>query len=273
MDSIQLNISRWFNGYGSLILAIILLHCLWSSGAVLSQQMEPEVQQVKQLYDSLEFEKAISIGQEVLKSRKQISLDGLVIVHRYMALSFYNVGEQDSARSHFLSLLSLNPDEELDPVFISPKIIEFFNKIKEEYLAQQATPTGKPFTRYVLVDDPRPGAGWRSALIPGWGQFYKHQPRKGILIGGAFWSSLLFTGFAALKEKQTHQDYRDAVSPKDIDARYNTYNRWYRTRQIMTYTTLLLWSLSVGDALWSGYPTPVVTLSTGEVQFSYIYHF
>ncbi len=238
---------------------IALFHLFLPHG--LRAQINPgNAAQVKHYYDAVAFDKAISLGRELLHSAEKLSPEELAVIHQYLALSFYNIGKLDSSRTHFLSLLSIYPDMELDPVTISPKIIDFFNSLKKEFQTLNNRNDLPTFTRYIFVDDPRPAAGWRSALLPGWGQFYKHQKMRGIVLGGAFWSSLIATGFAALRESQTHQDYLDSRNPAEINQNYDTYNNWYKTRRALTVTTAVLWGITVADALWSSYPKPTVTL-------------
>jgi hypothetical protein len=106
----------------------------------------------------------------------------------------------------------------------------------------------------------RPAAAWRSALLPGWGQFYKSQKTKGIILGGAFWGSLTTAIIAASREEDAKQNYVDAVEPAEITAAYSTYNNWYKIRRILTITTAALWIITVGDAALDGYPQPSLAI-------------
>ena len=240
---------------GCIFIMLLAFQILWA------QPSPTDVLQVKYYYESVAFEKVISLGKKLLHSPEEKTPEELALVHRYMALSYYNLGQLDSSRAHFLSLLSIQSDTELDPVTVSPKIIDFFNSIKKDYVALQRADAMPGFTRYIFVKDLRPAAGWRSALLPGWGQFYKKQKIRGIILGGAFWSSLVATGIAALKEGQTHRDYLDSQTPDDINRNYDTYNKWYKTRRFLTVTTAILWGITLGDALWSDYPKPMVAFS------------
>lgn len=235
-----------------LLMFLICLVCFINIHAA-AQTNSADIMQLKFYYDSFEFDKVISTGNAALKSGRQLTPDELEFLHQYMALSFYNTAQLDSARAHFLSLLSLDPDRELDPVNISPKIIDFFTEIKKDYQALAASSPQTAFTKYVFVEDPRPGAAWRSAVIPGWGQFYKQQKSKGYILGGAFWGSLIATGVAWLQEDQAHQDYLNSSTSTDIENNYSTYNKWFKTRRTLMITTAVLWAVTVGDAMWSPY--------------------
>lgn len=253
---------------------LTFIFCLlpFASPALQAQSSIADILQVKFYYDAVEFEKAISTGREILTSGQSFTADELSFLHRYLALSYYNIGQVDSARIHFLSLLSLDAGYELDPVTVSPKIIDFFNDIKKDY--QALAGSGPAYTRYVFVQDPRPGAAWRSMLLPGWGQFYKHQKTKGYILGGTFWGSLLAAGLSLVMENNARDDYLGSVAPEEIERTYSDYNQWHKTRQAFTIASAALWALAVGDALWSPYSRPSLAarpdggvLLTLQIQF------
>ncbi len=223
--------------------------------------------QVKILYEALEFDKAISTGQELVKTNLEFNKDELSIIHQFVALSFYNMGKIDSARSHFLSLLSINPGFELDPIKVSPKIISFFNQLKEE---TQSVPADNTigYTKYVFMEDLRPGATLRSFILPGWGQLYKHQKRRGYIIGGAFVASLAATVVSLYLEKTNHDKYLESTTPSTIEENYQTYNDWFKRRKLLTISTISIWAVAILDALWSPYPHGGISIDNNNLSFS-----
>jgi len=223
--------------------------------------------QVKVLYEALEFDKAIHSGQNLLKSNLRFTHDELTTIHHYMALSFYNTGKIDSARSHFLTLLSLQPDFELDPISVSPKIISFFDQLKNE-TESAVTDHTVGYTKYVFLEDLRPGATLRSALLPGWGQIYKHQKIRGYIIGGAFIASVAATGVSLYFENHNHNKYQDSTTPASIETNYDTYNGWFKKRKIFTITTVSVWAIAIFDALWAPYPRPTVSMENDDITLS-----
>lgn len=240
-----------------------------------AQPANTEVFRLKVLYDAADFSAVCENGRAMLASGKRLSPQGYAFLHEYMALAYYNIGAADSSRTHFLSLLSLRPDYELDPVEVSPKIIAFFNEIKANF-SQEAPAVRSGHTRYVFVNDLRAGATWRSALLPGWGQFHKNQRTRGILLGSAFWSSLAATGFVWLNERDHRQTYVDAQIPAEISTAYEQYNKWHRARQFLQLTTAALWAATVLDANLFPYTNvPAISLDensealTASLQFHF----
>jgi len=213
------------------------------------------------LYESLQFEKAIELSRQLLRTPRKFTKDDLLLIHQFTAYAFFNLGKPDSARKHFVTILDMDPNYQLDPVTTSPKIIRYFNDLKTA-LKSRAVETTIAYTRYIFIKDPRPGAAWRSAILPGWGQWYKGQREKALWIGTAFGVSTAFTLVAALLEKHYHQKYLDSNQPSTISDRYNTYNFWYKTRKVSLALVGTVWLASFADALWAPYAPPATAPSS-----------
>ena len=242
---------------------------LANSNACLAQITNSEIHLIKSQYDAINFKEAIVIGDSLLKQQEKYTPGEIAFLHQYMALSFYNLGETDSSRVHFLSMLSLRPETEVDHGEISPKIIEFFDQLKKEYSILAEKPGQPTFSKYIIEKDLRPASAWRSALVPGWGQFHKNQKAKGIILGGAFWGSLAATIAVAIQEADAKQNYVDATEPGEITAAYSTYNDKFKTRRILTIATAALWAIAVGDAALSSYPQPSLAVDRdGNFSFA-----
>ncbi len=232
-----------------------------------AQIANTDILQVKFYYDDVEFDKAVNSGRAVLESSQDLTANELAFLHRYIALSYYNIGKLDSSRTHFLSLISIKPDTELDPVNTSPKIIDFFNTIQKDYAEITASPQISVYTQYVFLEDRRPAAGLRSVALPGWGQYYKGQKTKGIVLGSAFLGSFFVTGFSWIKESQTRDTYLASTTPEEIENGYNSYNKWYKTRRSFMVVTAVIWAIAIGDAFITPYAQPTVDVTTnGEMS-------
>jgi hypothetical protein len=235
---------------------ILLIFLNLSFSNLFAQTTEYEIFQLQFLYNDIKFEEVISLGQKLFKE-SALDKNNLIRVHKYVALSFYNIGKQDSSRSHFYSLLSINPDFDLDPVNTSPKILFFYNTIKENFLKNNANKIALPYKSYIFVEDTRPSAALRSLILPGWGQNYKGQQNKGYLFGGAFLGAALSTTISFIFEKDLKDKYLTEDSPLKIKSRYTDYNNMSKTRRISQYTAIGIWALSVADALFTDY-TPEI---------------
>ena len=238
------------------------------------QTSNSRVLKVKQLYDAVNFQKAIATGDSLLQSGTNFFPDDLALLHQYVAFSYFNTGKMDSARVHFLSLLSLEPKIRFDTAETSPKIIEYFEQLRTDYSTLTPNSRLPAFTKYVISKDRRPRAAWRSAVLPGWGQFYKGQKTRGILLGGAFWGSLAATAVAVIKENDLRDKYEAETDPTAIARRYGTFNSWFKTRRALTAATIGFWLLSVVDASWTKYAqSGIVANRRGEILLSANFHF
>lgn len=240
---------------------ITLVFLLMTAGqpAAVAQSLS----EVQSLYDEGRYSEAIRRSGAMLKNVEALQATEIVILHRLTAIAFYNIGQQDSSKSHFLSLLSLRPDIRLDAGEVSPKIIEFFEQIRREAPRPPDDARTIAYTRYLIEKDLRRHAAWRSALLPGWGQFYKGQPKRAILLGGLFWAGLSGTIIARSREIDRRDSYAGATGGSNIRSAYDEYNRWFKTRQGLSYATALLWLLAVGDANFSDYRKPPISIDPG----------
>jgi hypothetical protein len=57
---------------------------------------------------------------------------------RMLGIAEYHLGDVDAARAAFVSLLSLDPDYELDPFLVPPPVVEFFDRVRREHEPQLA---------------------------------------------------------------------------------------------------------------------------------------
>lgn len=242
-----------------LFIVVFLSVCQFNFAA--GQTQDYDLAEVKVLCESMQFEKAIFLGDALLNSTQNLKPGQIISLHQYMGFSFFNIGKQDSAKVHFWALLSLDPEYQLDPIQTSPKIISFFNSIKDESKYFLEPDKHLVHLKYVLVEDPRPSAAWRSALLPGWGQYYKKQEQKAKIFGIGFISGGLLTAGSYLFEYNYHQNYLDSEEQSQIDKYYDRYNQWQKTRKVFTYATAGIWFASFFDALWSDYNKSNLSLS------------
>lgn len=222
-----------------------------------AQSRKYEVFQLHFLYDEIKFSEVIDQGNALLLNREILGKQDLVEIHKYMALSFFNLAQMDSSRAQFYALLSLIPNYKPDPIRTSPKIIQFFKKIKKDYTRISSKEKRLSFRQYIFVEDIRPQAALRSLTLPGWGQFYKKDRSKGYILGGAFWGSAAITAITYSLERHLRSKYLSETDVANISKRYDDYNTMSKTRRFMQYTALTTWAIAIADALFSEYNPPL----------------
>ncbi len=56
--------------------------------------------------------------------------DDISKAHRFLAYSYVALNDREKAKDSFRQALSVDPDLQLDPVYVSPKIMEVFEEVK-----------------------------------------------------------------------------------------------------------------------------------------------
>ncbi len=234
---------------------LLLLLLLSAPGLLRAQEQNYDLFRLQYHYERVEFREAIAAGRKALQESASLDREQLVSAHKYMAFSFFNLSQNDSARFHFFSLLSLKPDYEPGQAEASPKLRSFFDEIRKAYRSNNPTSAAESsLTRYVFVQDKRPAAAWRSMVLPGWGQYYKEQEQRAYYVGGGFATLGLATLGSYILERSYRSDYLDSNEPARIQELYDRYNTTQKWRKGLTLATAAFWLWNVGDALWRDYP-------------------
>ena len=240
------------------LLAIIF--CILMPSVVFGQEEDRQVVlDMREAFQGLDYDQAEILAGEILARYEMFSVDALIETHVTLALIRYAQNRQNEAELQFISALTLKPDLELDPVLVSPKVRTFFEELKVSREEIDLEAEDSEASRYIFVQDPRPGAAIRSMLVPGWGQFYKNEPVKGYVFVGAWVGSLGATVVTHIRRQDAARSYRIARAPDDIEARYNTYNRTHKLRNALFITAASVWVVSYIDALLTGHGMGVYT--------------
>jgi tetratricopeptide (TPR) repeat protein len=101
---------------------------------------------------------------------------------------------------------------------------------------------------------------WRSALLPGWGQFYNGESTKGLVIGGVALGLLggvigTYTiGSAAQKKYLDLPAEESPGKPSDFDTPFNTWDQMAKLNHMLYYAFGVAWSYGIIDAIWNAKP-------------------
>lgn len=208
------------------------------------------VAEIQEAYRQFDYEEADRKGRDALRRYSDFTIEQLTDIHTLLGLVAYNRGDLSETRRQFISALQLTPDLALDPLLISPKIVEFFDEIKSDLVASDASLQGAP-ARYVLLRDPRPDAAVRSMVAPGWGQFYKGHTTKGWIVSGLFGASAAGAIAAHIQRGNARAAYEGEADPNLVQDRYDVFNRWHKARDGLIQGAVLVW--------WAGYVDALLT--------------
>jgi tetratricopeptide (TPR) repeat protein len=140
-----------------------------------------------------------------------------------LAFCYYKLGRHKYAYSAFQKVLGFDKTDK-DAKDFMDYYNSMINKNKEKLRIKSAF-------------DP----AWRSAVLPGWGQFYNNQVLKGTMLSGGFLVSAGLTVYSVVDERIKNDKYKKANENQDI-AFSEAQSAW---------TTALIWSIVTG-VLYAG---------------------
>ncbi|MEX0747105.1 MAG: DUF5683 domain-containing protein [Rhodothermales bacterium] len=229
------------------ILALLLTLLL--SASANAQPVRSEVlEEIQQAYRDLDYDTADRKAREALDQYGDFTVGQLTDLHTILGLIAYNRSDFLEARRQFISAIQLTPDLELDPLLVPPKILTYFDSVKDE-LQTGGIETAPAASRYVFVRDPRPDAAVRSMLLPGWGQLYKGHKLKAWALSGAWVATVAGALWSHRMRTIAREDYREAENQDDIEILYDRYNRWHKTRNALAQGAVVVWIVGYVDAL------------------------
>ncbi|MFQ5753358.1 MAG: hypothetical protein ACE5HI_15310 [bacterium] len=230
---------------------------------VLSQNKEARlVQEIRNAYDKIKYTEAETKAQAALKEYQRFTPAQLTEIHKILALIYYSQNNAVAAKEHFENALSLNPDLTLDPLFVSPKILDYFNQLKLTWQlkSKRDSETGSE-VRYLLVQDRRPVAAFRSMILPGWGQIYKGEKRKGLVLSTLWGVGIAGSVVTHLARESAENKYLSETNPSTIQSRYHTFNTLHKLRNNFLIFSAGVWIYSYLDAILKESPNKIQTSS------------
>jgi hypothetical protein len=154
-----------------------------------------------------------------------LSDTAFVTLHKCIAFSLIAQGKPDIAREHFKSILTIDPEFSLDPVYTSPKILVVFNETKQSFLSSRKFSNDDSTIR---LKNSRTSISYRTILFPGWEQFHAGRTATGYIFLGAGVAALGAGISFEILRGSARKEYLAAMSPSDINSKYDDYNRYYK---------------------------------------------
>ena len=202
-------------------------------------------QAIKAALQRADWQTAATLADSALAHYREYSTLELAEIHSLRALVYFEQAEASSAQAHLALALQPDPNLVLDPIFFPPQMQSMFEKLKPKILT---LPSADVPLRYVFTPDRRVGGAWRSLVVPGWGQMYKGEKRRGrifAIAAGVMAGATLATHF--LRE-QAEADYRKA-GETEVGGAYDKFNRYHILRNNLALGLGIVWSAAVLDAL------------------------
>jgi tetratricopeptide (TPR) repeat protein len=257
-----------------IIVTVVVLRGVSSAQTIPKDSLNSMLEQAKAYYNNAEYENAIVQLEKALQFLRLLKGSDQVEAYKYLAFSYVAFGDKEKAKEQFRKVLALNPELDLDPATVSPKIIKVFEETKSEMpVSPPPSPVSEPASSPPAVSPivqatPSPpgaplslppssksriGAVLRSCLMPGWGQRYHGEMSKGtkitIAAGVSFGAALL----SGIITSSRHLTYKNAPPEKsaEINNTYRSYKIWYNISSLCILSFSGIYIYNVGDAIFS----------------------
>lgn len=185
---------------------------------ILSLINSNKVTYLDSLYKVGDYTMVVGRGEEFLA--QETNKENKVEILKIVAFANVALDLKERAKENFLSLLTISPKYDLDPIKTSPKIIEVFQEAKVKFA--ENIQEKKKIVRF----DPM------AYFYPGLLQIHNERKAKGYLLLSLGTTSLLGFIATSILTPIYHQKYLDQEIPSEIDRAFNRYKTAYIARQV-----------------------------------------
>jgi len=218
-----------------------------------AQDSGKSLDSLKKMFNSFEYMKVISFSGKLLLNKELTETEKTEIL-KMKAISHYSLWDEQASELSFLELLKLNRDYELDTRETSPKIVAFFDNIKDNYLFELYKEIAKSDSlKEITIKEPEKSIVivreqnydyLKSMILPGWGQISAGETTKGWIFCTLSAAAMVSSVYYIIDANKTENDYLGETNRDLLEERYNTYNSSYKWRNIslVIYTGLWLYS-------------------------------
>ena len=240
----------------------IILFLFLLCGVSARAQNKPDAAQqesIEQKFRAFDYDAVIDLANQALVHAGDYTPEILFQIYEMKAVSHYSKMEMTASLNSFVEILKIDPQHKLDPAKYSPKIVAFFDEIKQSFL-RSVEPISQPTTQDAAqpdtvivyrIDNSFPKIIYPSLLAPGSGHWLGGHKQKGMILTGASTILLASSIYYTLDCRQKEKDYLNAVAQNDIDSKYALYNSSYKTRNALWSAYALVWIYSQVDLFFS----------------------
>ncbi len=226
---------------------------------IFAQQKGNAISNLKNELETFQYNKVIADADSILNSKQNINPEELIIIYKLKGVAQFSLSDEEGAKISFINILKIDSTYQFDSTDTSPKIITFYNQVKNEY--QQILPRQKQYVKVDTVFVPKPvndnssmnifkQAMIRSVLIPGLGHLYLNENVKGTILTSLSVLTLSSSIYFIIDSNKKERQYLNAVDPNAIQDSYNKYNTSYKLRNFSLISFAAVWLYSQIDLLF-----------------------
>jgi hypothetical protein len=224
------------------------LLCLMLYGIVFGQNLEP----LETAFRAFEYEEVIKLADDLLVEEDSLGHLVRIEILCMRAIAAYSLDQEIEAEKVFLRILDLDKNFSLNEQETSPKIIDFFEKIKSTYEPKEELLQTEPAPEIDSTLYFYRNAVSRSLLLPGWGHLYLQRRSKALLLGVPASASLVTGVYYIFLTSKREKEYLNETNEIEIDIKYKAYNSAYKTRNVLFASYTLIWIYCQYDLLKNG---------------------
>jgi len=230
---------------------------------VFSQDAKQNLKDLSEKFGNFEYSDVINEASRLIKDKDHFSNNELIEIYRMQGIAYFALSDEQSARVSFIEILKVDSSFEMNPSNTSPKIISFFDKVKNLYLLNldhnEEPEIAKHDTVYVEIPvtirdtvnkEILRQALLRSVFIPGTGHLYLHSDFKAWALTTLSVASIAAGIYYIIDTNKKEKEYLQETDINNVAGKYNDYNFAYRMRNFAFITYAALWLYSQFDLLF-----------------------
>jgi TM2 domain-containing membrane protein YozV len=265
--------------------SIFILFYILFSLDIFAQDIGDSISVLKNELESFKYSQVIDNANFMILNNKGLPNAALVEIYRLKATAQFSLSDIEGAKATFINIFELDTNYTLDSSNTSPKIINYFNGLKHNYLIELSRQKQnlKIKTDTVFIQEGNSylslkQAVIRSMIFPGLGHFYLGQNIKGIILSSLTVITLSSMLYFIIDSNNKESNYLNAEDNVIIQSRYNEYNTSYKLRNISIFSVAAVWLYSQVDLLFfssnsPGLLTGSVSNPTGGMQLTFNFAF
>jgi hypothetical protein len=223
-------------------------------------QSNEDILKLQKHYEAFEYNVLIKKANSLLLHNVSMPDEDLIKIHTLKAASYFAVKDESNTRKSFIDLLKINSNYELDYAIYSPKLVDFFNEVKQEFLDILETDEKVESTsgleksilsnQSLLISVNMNTAIAKSLFVPGLGHLQLNDNTKGWILTTISTVSLGSMIYSIVDANNKENDYLAEANKVLIQQKYDDYNKSYKIRNVLIASYVAIWLYSQIDILF-----------------------
>ena len=237
--------------FWSPLLFLIIISC-----PIFPQQKDSRLESITKKFQSFDYQTVIIKADSLLNTENDLNDSEKVEINRLKGISHYSLLQMRLALNSFINILKVKPNYEMNPTQNSPKIVKYFNEIKENFkdimLSKINEKENAEKLNTLLINQRavnNTAIGY-SLLLPGLGHLHHGETTKGWSLISAAIVTLGSSIYFIVDSNSKENDYLNEVEKSQIEIKYKRYNDAYTYRNISLISFAAVWLYTQTDLLF-----------------------